>query len=129
LGYEEDLYYNLASLYGKSGDRVSSHYYFGLYFKAKNRADSALFHFRAARELITPEDGAPKRSIPKSNPSEREAQAGAPLLIFNGRWGISHKGEVNSLIKDKMEKILIDLTSFGHVVHDRQGLIQGIGFL
>jgi len=60
LGYEEDLYYNLASLYGKSGDRVSSHYYFGLYFKAKNRADSALFHFRAARELITPEDGRAK---------------------------------------------------------------------
>lgn len=56
LGYEEDLYYHLASLYGKVGDNVSSHYYFGLYFKTKNRSDSALFHFRAARDIIPPGD-------------------------------------------------------------------------
>ncbi|HOJ51827.1 MAG TPA: M48 family metalloprotease [Syntrophales bacterium] len=56
LGDEEDLYYNMASLYGKLGDEISSHYYFGLYFKKKNRADSALYHFRAAREKIKPGD-------------------------------------------------------------------------
>jgi len=56
LGEEEDLYYNLASLYGKLGDEASSHYYFGLYFKKKNRPESALYHFRAAREKMTPGD-------------------------------------------------------------------------
>ncbi|MCX7982791.1 MAG: M48 family metalloprotease [Syntrophales bacterium] len=57
LGSEEELYYNMASVYGKLGQKGASHYYFGLYFKKKNRLDSALYHFRAARENLPPEDG------------------------------------------------------------------------
>lgn len=56
LGGEEELYYNMATLYGKLGNKGASHFYFGLYFKKKNRLESALYHFRAARENTPPGD-------------------------------------------------------------------------
>lgn len=40
--------YNLAMAYGKTGNAADSHYHFGLYFKTKEKAGSALFHFQAA---------------------------------------------------------------------------------
>jgi hypothetical protein len=32
-----------------------SHYYFGIFFKKKNKKDSALFHYRAALNLSPPD--------------------------------------------------------------------------
>jgi len=45
---DPESYYNLAMAYGKTGGAGDSHYYFGLYFKKKGKAESALFHFKAA---------------------------------------------------------------------------------
>ncbi|MDD5171058.1 MAG: M48 family metalloprotease [Syntrophales bacterium] len=43
-----DIYYNMAMAYGKTNHPGESHYNFGLFFKKKNKRDSALFHFKAA---------------------------------------------------------------------------------
>ena len=45
---DADIYYNMAVAYGKTNDPGNSHYNFGIYFKKKNKKESALFHFRAA---------------------------------------------------------------------------------
>jgi hypothetical protein len=34
--------------YGRTNHPGESHYYFGIFFKEKNRKDSALFHFKSA---------------------------------------------------------------------------------
>jgi predicted Zn-dependent protease len=43
-----DIYYNIAMTYGRTNHPGESHYYFGRFFKEKNRKDSALFHFKSA---------------------------------------------------------------------------------
>jgi beta-barrel assembly-enhancing protease len=43
-----DIYYSMAMAYGKMDHPGDSHYNFGLFFKKKNKKDSALFHFKAA---------------------------------------------------------------------------------
>jgi beta-barrel assembly-enhancing protease len=43
-----NLYYNLAMTYGRLKNPGESHYNFGIYFKKKNKRDSALFHFKEA---------------------------------------------------------------------------------
>lgn len=45
---DDDLLYNLALVYGKANKTFDSHYYFGLYFKKKQRIESAIFHFKEA---------------------------------------------------------------------------------
>ena len=45
---DPEIFYNLAMVYGKTGQTGDSHYYFGLYFKKKGKMDSALFHLKAA---------------------------------------------------------------------------------
>ena len=45
---DPEIYYNLATAYGKTGGAGDSHYYFGLYFKKKGKAESSLFHLKAA---------------------------------------------------------------------------------
>jgi tetratricopeptide (TPR) repeat protein len=45
---DADIYYNMAMAFGKTGHPGESHYYFGRFFKERNRKDSALFHFKAA---------------------------------------------------------------------------------
>jgi tetratricopeptide (TPR) repeat protein len=66
-----EMLYNLAMAYGKANEPGESHYYFALHFKKKGRADSALFHFKAAARYfpsnsvrgkeIAREIGTPKR--------------------------------------------------------------------
>ncbi len=43
-----DVYYSIAMAYGKTNNPGDSHYNFGIYFKKKNKMDSALFHFKEA---------------------------------------------------------------------------------
>jgi len=43
-----DLYYSIAMAYGKTNNPGDSHYNFGIYFKKKNKMESALFHFKEA---------------------------------------------------------------------------------
>jgi beta-barrel assembly-enhancing protease len=50
---DPEIFYNLAMAYGKTGQTGDSHYYFGRYFKKKGKADSALFHFKAALKNLS----------------------------------------------------------------------------
>ena len=45
---DADVYYSIAMAYGKTNNPGDSHYNFGIYFKKKNKMDSALFHFKEA---------------------------------------------------------------------------------
>jgi beta-barrel assembly-enhancing protease len=51
---DPEIYYNLAMVYGKTGQAGDSHYYFGIYFKKKGKMDSALFHLKAAQRNFPP---------------------------------------------------------------------------
>jgi beta-barrel assembly-enhancing protease len=59
---DQDIFYNLAMAYGKANQPGDSHYYFGLYFKKKEKRDSALFHFKAAQAYF-PADSPRSRDI------------------------------------------------------------------
>jgi len=50
-----DFYYKLAMMYGKLEKLGESHYNFGLFFKKKNKSKSALFHFKAALNHLSPD--------------------------------------------------------------------------
>jgi beta-barrel assembly-enhancing protease len=52
---DPEIQYNMAMVYGKTGQTGDSHYYFGLYFKNKGKKDSALFHLKAALKDIPPD--------------------------------------------------------------------------
>jgi beta-barrel assembly-enhancing protease len=52
---DPEMHYNMAMVYGKTGQTGDSHYYFGLYFKNKGKKDSALFHLKAAMKDIPPD--------------------------------------------------------------------------
>ena len=48
-----NVLYHLAMAYGKENQQGESHYYFGLYFKKKEKTESALFHFSGRREALS----------------------------------------------------------------------------
>lgn len=52
---ETNIYYNLAMMYGRTGDNGMSHYNFGIYFKKKGKPDSAIFHFQSALKSFSPD--------------------------------------------------------------------------
>lgn len=52
---DDQIYYNLATVYGHLNNDAESHYYFGTYFKKKKKKDSALFHYRAALSQFPPD--------------------------------------------------------------------------
>jgi len=43
-----DIYYHLGSVYGRTGQKGLSHFYFGKHFKLKREKNNALLHFRTA---------------------------------------------------------------------------------
>jgi len=59
---DPEIYYNLAMAYGKTNNPGESHYNFGLYFKKKQRLDSAMFHFHLALKYY-PQDSEKARQI------------------------------------------------------------------
>jgi beta-barrel assembly-enhancing protease len=61
---DPEVLYNLAMAYGKANQMGDSHYYFGRYFKKRGKADSALFHYKAAVPYY-PKDSARSREIAK----------------------------------------------------------------
>ncbi len=54
-----DVHYSLGSVYGRTGQKGLSHFYFGKYFKLKWERNNALLHFRTAIDLL--ERGSPER--------------------------------------------------------------------
>lgn len=53
---DDELYRGMAVAYGKTQNPGLSHYYFGIYFKKKNKNESALFHFKAALKYFEESD-------------------------------------------------------------------------
>jgi len=94
----EDVFYNLAMIYGKLNDLGDSHFYFGKYFKSQGKMESALFHFRKAlpyfsadpektseieKEMAPPEKGSPPGSPPgkgKGGPRTQKVEKTTSLL-------------------------------------------------
>jgi tetratricopeptide (TPR) repeat protein len=54
-----DVYSSLGSVYGRTGQKGLSHFYFGRYFKLKRERNNALLHFRTAMDWL--ERGSPER--------------------------------------------------------------------
>ncbi len=54
-----DIYYHLGSVYGRTGQKGLSHFYFGKHFKFKRERNNALLHYRAAVDGL--ERGSPER--------------------------------------------------------------------
>jgi len=50
-----NFYHKLAMMYGKLEKHGESHYNFGTFFKKKNKPKSALFHFKAALNHLSPD--------------------------------------------------------------------------
>jgi predicted Zn-dependent protease len=55
-----DVYLRLGSIYGRTGNKGLSHFYFGKYFKLRGDRNSALLHFRTALEGL--DAGSPERA-------------------------------------------------------------------
>jgi len=66
-----DFYHKLAMMYGKLGKLGESHYNFGLFFKKKDKAQSAIFHFKEAIKHLPP-DSEMARSSKKEIESARQ---------------------------------------------------------
>jgi predicted Zn-dependent protease len=47
-----DVYYYLGSVYGRTGRKGLSHFYFGKHFKLKQEKNNALLHFRTAMDWL-----------------------------------------------------------------------------
>lgn len=54
-----DVYSSLGSVYGRTGQKGLSHFYYGRYFKLKREKNNALLHFRTAMDWL--ERGSPER--------------------------------------------------------------------
>ncbi len=54
-----DVYSSLGSIYGRTGQKGLSHFYYGRYFKLKRERSNALLHFRTAMDWL--ERGSPER--------------------------------------------------------------------
>jgi predicted Zn-dependent protease len=78
---DPEVLYLLAMAYGKVNEPGESHYYFGLYFKKKDKADSALFHFKAAQKYFPPDTDRSRditREIASLQTPKKEALPPAP---------------------------------------------------
>jgi predicted Zn-dependent protease len=63
-----DVYYHLGSVYGRTGQKGLSHFYFGKHFKLKRERNNAMLHFRTAIDLL--ERGSPEREEAQSEIKE-----------------------------------------------------------
>ena len=74
---DPEVLYLLAMAYGKVNQPGDSHYYFGLYFKKKDKTDSALFHLKAAQKYFPP-DADRSRDITREIESLKTPKKEAP---------------------------------------------------
>lgn len=69
---DEEVLYRLAYCYGKSEKMGESHYYFGLYFKKKNKMDSSLFHFKEALHYFPADSDRAKEIAEQMKPPDKQ---------------------------------------------------------
>ncbi len=70
-----DLYYNLGSVYGRSGRKGLSHYFFGRYFELKGDRKNALLHYSTALNYLekgSPEAEEAQRMVRELNPPPKK---------------------------------------------------------
>ncbi len=76
-----NILYNIAMAYGKNGNKGESHYYFALFFKKKNKPESALFHLKEAQKIALPGSEREKdiqremEALSKRNMSQKDFQS------------------------------------------------------
>jgi len=76
-----NILYNIAMAYGKNGNEGESHYYFALFFKKKNKPESALFHLKEAQKIALPGSEREKNiqremeALSKRNMSQKDFQS------------------------------------------------------
>ena len=61
-----DIYNNLGSVYGRTGQKGFSHFFFGKYFELKGDRNNALLHYRTALEFLereSPERGEAQQRV------------------------------------------------------------------
>lgn len=78
---DDEVLYRLAFSYGKTNNQGESHYYFGLYFKKKNKPESADFHFKEALKYFPPDSPHAKdieEQIKSQKPRGREREMKPP---------------------------------------------------
>ena len=63
-----DVYYYLGSVYGRTGQKGLSHFYFGKHFKLKQEKNNALLHLRTSMDWL--ERGSPEREEAQSEIKE-----------------------------------------------------------
>lgn len=81
---DDQIYYGLGTTYGQLKNEAESHYWFGTYFKKKQKKDTALFHYRAALSL-TPADSDRAREIRKEIDSlQKPPEKGKPPAEAQG---------------------------------------------
>lgn len=91
---ETNIYYNLAMMYGRTGDNGMSHYNFGIYFKKKGKSDSAIFHFQSALKSFSPDSD--KYAEISSELEELKKARKAPPRPDTNRPGSGRKSGFNS---------------------------------
>ena len=78
---DANILYNIAMAYGQNGNQGESHYYFALFFKKKNKPESALFHFKEAQKIAPPGSEREKdiqremEALSKRNTSQKDFQS------------------------------------------------------
>ena len=63
-----DVYHDLGSVYGRTGQKGLSHFYFGKHFKLKQEKNNALLHLRTSMDWL--ERGSPEREEAQSEIKE-----------------------------------------------------------
>ena len=63
-----DVYYYIGSVYGRTGQKGLSHFYFGKHFKLKQEKNNALLHLRTSMDWL--ERGSPEREEAQSEIKE-----------------------------------------------------------
>lgn len=69
---DNEARYYIAMCHGRLNQQGEAHYYFGLYFKKEKKKESALFHFRKAREYFP--EGTPREAAISSAIQELDAK-------------------------------------------------------
>ncbi len=81
---DEQIYYGLGTTYGQLKNEAESHYWFGTYFKKKQKKDTALFHYRAALALVSPDSDRAREIRREIDSLQKPPEKGKPPAEAQG---------------------------------------------